>query len=212
MIYKYFRFNENAISSLINNELWTSNLREFNDPFESLVTLDFECEKIQRIFEDYISKKSVCCFSRNKDNILMWSHYADNHKGFCIGIDEKIYSDENLLSDVCYENIDPNIRQEIINSHVPGEINKKYEKLITHKHEDWKYEEEVRMILEMKDPNLSGKTVRLSENQIKEIYFGCRMPYKNKQLIEKIMGDKVNYYQMKTTKTGFSLIETPIHN
>ncbi|HGY1053520.1 TPA: DUF2971 domain-containing protein, partial [Aeromonas salmonicida subsp. pectinolytica] len=23
--------------------------------------------------------------SRNNTNILMWSHYADSHKGFCIG-------------------------------------------------------------------------------------------------------------------------------
>ena len=27
--------------------------------------------------------------SKNKDKTLMWSHYADNHKGFCLGIDSK---------------------------------------------------------------------------------------------------------------------------
>ena len=26
----------------------------------------------------------VVCFSESYDNIIMWSHYSDNHKGFCL--------------------------------------------------------------------------------------------------------------------------------
>ena len=28
---------------------------------------------------------NICCFSASNDNELMWSHYAKNHTGFCIG-------------------------------------------------------------------------------------------------------------------------------
>ena len=31
----------------------------------------------------------VACFSETKESILMWSHYADNHKGFCVEYDFK---------------------------------------------------------------------------------------------------------------------------
>ncbi|MFS1427300.1 DUF2971 domain-containing protein, partial [Vibrio splendidus] len=31
----------------------------------------------------------VSCFSDNINSILMWSHYADNHKGFCIELQAK---------------------------------------------------------------------------------------------------------------------------
>lgn len=31
----------------------------------------------------------VTCFSKTNESILMWSHYADNHKGFCVEYDFK---------------------------------------------------------------------------------------------------------------------------
>ena len=31
----------------------------------------------------------ISCFSEKPDNILMWSHYADNHKGVCLGFSIK---------------------------------------------------------------------------------------------------------------------------
>jgi len=31
----------------------------------------------------------VVCLNEKKDNILMWSHYAKNHTGFCIEYDHK---------------------------------------------------------------------------------------------------------------------------
>jgi hypothetical protein len=41
---------------------------------------------IERYFEDEIIKVGVCCFSEKKDNILMWSHYADSHKVFVLNL------------------------------------------------------------------------------------------------------------------------------
>lgn len=58
-----------------------------------------EAQRIQRKFSDprpideepayqeLIRKIGVCCFSEVKDSILMWSHYANEHKGICIGFD-----------------------------------------------------------------------------------------------------------------------------
>lgn len=212
MIYKYFKFNENAILSLVNNELWASKLREFNDPFESLLTVEFDNREVQDAFDEYVSNKAVCCFSRDKANILMWSHYADSHKGFCIGIDEKIYENNNLLSNISYKELDSSDLKSITTPVCPGEINKNYEKLITHKHEDWKYEKEARVILELNEKNSLGKTLPLLEGQIKEVYFGCKMLEKHKMLIKKIMKSKVDYYQMGTSKKGFYLIDIPLTN
>jgi hypothetical protein len=41
----------------------------------------------QKELHGYSLKESlpkVCCFSGKVDNILMWSHYADSHKGICL--------------------------------------------------------------------------------------------------------------------------------
>ena len=33
------------------------------------------------------SKHGITCFTKKNDNILMWSHYADSHRGICMGFD-----------------------------------------------------------------------------------------------------------------------------
>jgi hypothetical protein len=46
-----------------------------------------EFEKLlNRVLEQSYKNNSVCCFANesNIDDILMWSHYADGHKGLCL--------------------------------------------------------------------------------------------------------------------------------
>ncbi|MCL6102466.1 MAG: DUF2971 domain-containing protein [Bacteroidetes bacterium] len=40
----------------------------------------------KRLKEHY----GISCFSYVKDNVLMWSHYANSHKGFCVIFDKDI--------------------------------------------------------------------------------------------------------------------------
>ena len=35
----------------------------------------------------YTARRGITCFSKDNANILMWSHYASNHKGVCLGFD-----------------------------------------------------------------------------------------------------------------------------
>ena len=49
------------------------------DAEHSLLVSEIERE----ILKQY--NRGVCCFSAVIDNPLLWSHYADEHKGFCIG-------------------------------------------------------------------------------------------------------------------------------
>lgn len=44
----------------------------------------------------------ICCFSENPKSILMWSHYADYHKGFCIGYDFYELGSEDLRARSMY--------------------------------------------------------------------------------------------------------------
>lgn len=53
------------------------------------------------------SKSGVTCFSEERDNIIMWSHDANSHKGICLGFDLSESStigdflDEMMLVDTC---------------------------------------------------------------------------------------------------------------
>jgi hypothetical protein len=41
----------------------------------------------QKVRTDFLSQAAVVCFSQEHDNILLWSHYADCHKGICLEFD-----------------------------------------------------------------------------------------------------------------------------
>lgn len=62
--YKYFSVNQNLYSSIINNELYFSNPRNFNDPFDSYprFTLTTDVEKIKSFF-DFNKEKTQDLFA-----------------------------------------------------------------------------------------------------------------------------------------------------
>lgn len=63
-------------------------------------------EKVKEQFQNNIKE---ICFSENIKSVLMWSHYANDHKGFCI-----VYDIDELKKVNCYDNnnnqIDCNLR------------------------------------------------------------------------------------------------------
>lgn len=59
---------ENRVNYLYNNP----------DELESIV---------QRQIIKFISTIGICCFSKRDDNLLMWSHYSQSHKGVCLKFD-----------------------------------------------------------------------------------------------------------------------------
>jgi hypothetical protein len=48
-----------------------------------------ELESYQPDLMGYINGAKISCFSKKADNLLMWAHYADGLRGFCVGFDEK---------------------------------------------------------------------------------------------------------------------------
>jgi hypothetical protein len=66
--------------------------------FESL-------EGAQRQFCAMANNIRIACFGSEKDNLLMWSHYADGLRGFCIVFDENIVVNtepKGYITDVAY--------------------------------------------------------------------------------------------------------------
>jgi Protein of unknown function (DUF2971) len=77
-------------SNITSQWIKVSRLSDVNDPFELLAlsimdpsvraaVLDFKAD------ED--SQTALLCFSEDWTSPLMWSHYADKHRGICLGFD-----------------------------------------------------------------------------------------------------------------------------
>jgi len=105
-IYKYRNFSQYSIDSLKSSNLYFSNPFDYNDAFEftfdesdnqliekwkskfkdnseksHFALASFEIEFKNRKNPDY---DRVLCFSETYNNPLMWAHYSDSGKGFCL--------------------------------------------------------------------------------------------------------------------------------
>jgi hypothetical protein len=97
--------------------------------------------------------EKVCSFSAEKDSLLMWSHYADHHKGFCIEYDIESLGSQHFfrrnLYPVVYSEEIYDLRP-FVESLASGP-RKEFKPLIPlvamlHKFEGWEYEREWRLM------------------------------------------------------------------
>lgn len=72
--------------------------KDFNDPYELFLTIDFsQNPRVLAFYEDVIGQMPqmpTTCFSKSPSVIPMWAHYANNHEGFAIEINEEKLSQE----------------------------------------------------------------------------------------------------------------------
>ena len=95
MIYRYYQSVRRAVDVISSKRLYFANPRLFNDPLESVIMFDRQRNEngdtvvLDRI--QYAGKGTdgfgICCFCEEFDNYLLWSYYANAHKGVCIGFD-----------------------------------------------------------------------------------------------------------------------------
>ena len=123
---------------------------------------------------NYRKKFGISCFSGGYKNVLMWSHYADKHKGICIGFNLKtniIYNTNIVLLKVRY------IKElEQINFFDKGKLST-FLWLFT-KAEDWHYENEIRAVALEKNG-----LIQYDKSLLKEVYFGVNS---SSEFIEKV--------------------------
>lgn len=140
----------------------------------------------------------IACLSENWNSILMWSHYANDHKGYCIGFDEKwIRFSQNFakIKRVEYSNLYPEAKS----------LNKNeltYEQKYFYKSLDWKYEEEIRLMNIYKDEENQNRVETLENKYIKEVIIGLNTSKKDKEEIISIAKDK-NIEVWQTIKAEF---------
>ena len=146
----------------------------FNDiDWQSESVKSYILEKFTPTMKENLKKYGVFCASSDCNNELLWAHYADSHKGICIGFDAK------KLEEIAGYKILPvyplNKRPEVEFS-ADGSHHEDYIiKMLTTKSNVWEYEHEYRMIA------FNPKNRQLCcFGAIRKIYLGCRIE-KNKK-------------------------------
>ena len=103
--FKFRKIDKYLLKSLVNSEIHFARPDRLNDPFDCRVDIrkgleiaisraELPIRKRLERFRDMgdfftdiqrrILTLGVCSFSGNLENTLMWSHYADEHRGICL--------------------------------------------------------------------------------------------------------------------------------
>ena len=130
------------IQTLLDEKIYASTFDQLNDPMEGAFLSDeiLSAEIKQHIKDTKLEKRIVSLVRKENDelptNMLMWSHYSDEHKGCCIEFHFQNHEDEENVHEVTYVNSIHAVNQ--------GEID--VNSILTRKFYDWAYENEVRYL------------------------------------------------------------------
>lgn len=126
-------------------------------------------------FDEYRKELGVLCLSKNPENILMWSHYANNHKGIVYEFKNDLFKNTDSVTNSFNGNdnkvIYPNNKSYELLSYTKTGKGKEeqFAKELLTKAKDWEYEKEYRMI----DFENSGNKIFKKESLI-SIIFGVK--------------------------------------
>lgn len=143
----------------------------------------------------------ISCFSETYNNILMWSHYADKHTGFCVEYDiSNLDIDHKFkisFSPVIYTKNPVDISNAILSKRLDIVRNI----LLTNKSSDWEYEKEWRFIT-----NSSVDSKFTMPITPKAIYIGTKIFKDNESKILQIAKQyKIPCYKLALKRNSFEL-------
>lgn len=145
----------------LTNKILQMDLSRISDPMirqvlRKILTEPIENFELARSFRSEVdSKLGILSLSQRNDNLTMWSHYGDKHKGLIIEFDplsdflSNPYSISKKLSKllpVKYLRSRPMMRVFDKEVHLPNWVDKIAAKVFLTKSYHWKYEEELRLV------------------------------------------------------------------
>lgn len=158
-------------------------------------------------FEEYrgkireiVQEMGVCSFSAIPNHLLMWSHYANHHRGFCVEYDCR---DGTLLRKLAHKVRYKDAVQSLSAADfAPPNNDEAFDALWLTKAECWSYEKEWRVM--MSEGNKSFQ----APSDIISVIFGTRMPEADRVMIARALRHNENIqFKEALLKDGTFLIE-----
>lgn len=166
-----------GIKAIKDRRLKLSRPNDLNDPFEfsALISSDPTIRKAHRDALDHTSATSaLLCMSKAWSNPLLWSHYADRHRGLCLGFDVPA----EAFNPVTYTPRRLSLAELGISE--TGHIcRERLEPLFYTKFRSWRYEGEYRALIHtVTIDKSSGYAFKDFDEELnlREIIIGCRSP------------------------------------
>lgn len=127
-------------------------------------------------------QSGVYCFAGDPRNVLMWSHYADRHKGICIQFDRSQdvelsfgtipvdYEKESVLPTLNWTTDDA--KENLKSARTKAKI--------------WSYEKECRLI----KPEFARSTIDINPRAVTGVILGCRIDAEAREIIRSLLDER----------------------
>ena len=182
----------------------------FNQNGDDFISVDDSTQRYRRQLSSYIldsikneiGVSGVFSLSEEWKNVLMWSHYAEDHKGICIEFDTYWRNYYEIIK-INYHGSRVMKLSDIYKWKVHKDSDAErtlYDQYYSNKSSDWKYEKEWRVL---------SKHIKEEPAPfyIGAIYFGLRSDIAVKSAIYNLFSptQSITFYQMFTLPNGFGL-------
>ncbi|MEI6135772.1 MAG: DUF2971 domain-containing protein [Desulfomonile sp.] len=240
-LYKYRAINARTFSLLVNREVYFARSDKLNDPYDCQVSViaaideaiaqtrdqisNNVAERLERLkklsevlanLEGETRKVGVLSLSKDNLNVLMWSHYADEHRGLCIGFRfspeiTQIHEMNRIIGTnpchYCKSNPFADFFEEFVKAEELIPWKEFWQAILSigmvSKSMWWQPENEVRVL--RTEPGL----VRFRPEELVEVIFGMRIGEQYKKTIRNILSADdwihVKYSQITKSSKGFDL-------
>ncbi|WP_190275153.1 DUF2971 domain-containing protein [Collimonas fungivorans] len=170
---------------------------------------------LEQMFNELIDSYAVYSLSAKATSNLMWAHYADSHRGFCIEFRSQYiqalpvtYSD-NIAK---LEMIDLFRLQ--LSTVDENELGKKVVAALRVKLKEWSYEDEYRYLANDENSRIPAgklrKEVYYQPEFVEAIIFGCRMEERVKRYIIQNMPYPVKYKQAQEGMSTVNIVDSDL--
>ncbi|GIB61279.1 hypothetical protein VCSRO140_3541 [Vibrio cholerae] len=195
-LFKYRPVNEFTLDIIANNRIYYSKPETFNDPYdteyflrsskrrhsnEHVENYDQIVNRYNERYRDIIRSTGILSLSQADDNLLLWAHYAEDHKGICIEFErnpDNILGNDSSTKPVRYTQSYPSFERHVFMS---AESSSVVHRILWTKSKHWAYEQEWRVIVN------EGDTVKPLPGKILSITFGMRCSERSRDIIKKLV-------------------------
>lgn len=136
----------------------------------------------QEYFDDLNRRMGVFSVSQKKDDILMWGHYSNSHRGFCVGFDTAELLKTEGVDYIGKVEYYPEFPVIIPN----GNIEYQFVKQIFSKWDKWEYENEFRLTKN----HIDNRKIKIPKAAFREIILGFQMSQKERLKVIKLARKK----------------------
>ncbi len=182
-----------------NREIFCADPSTFNDPFDC---------NIATHLKGFLKKLGVACFSGDQaDNVLMFSHYADRHRGIALVFD--VVTD-GLLGELSFLGFCQKVNYvDDLSNLLDCKNDAAAHKTVLTKYKKWEYENEYRVFADLDE--IDPSPIRHYEcGELTGVIFGLHTPSADRLAVESWLGqsEHKNIWLQKAelAKDSFALI------